>query len=548
MASPPAPLTEEEKAFFLANGYLKLTNCFTREQAADMIEGVWTRLGMSPTDKSTWTKERTRLPAHRTFDCAAFAPKAWAAICELCGGEDRVDPASREWRDSFIVNLGTAERAGVPVPPRELVEWHVDGDFFVHYLDSPEQALLVTPLFTDVAPQGGGTMICGPAIRDVARHLHAHPEGVSARMAPRAHPDFCRERNREWYVDHARGRADADFVEATGHVGDVYLLHPLMMHSATSNARRDVRIITNPRVSIREPFCFDREDGEYSLVERKTIDAVGGQEMLKCWRITMPREAVVPERLRVEEMMRREELRRLEEGQRVSKQRHMSNNPPSEMLPPELTLIVAATRNMGIGRNGTLPWTGLKKEMAYFARVTKRPEPTNTAATALNAVIMGRKTWDSIPPKFRPLKGRLNIVVSRSHPTSESQTQAAEGPVRVSSLEQALAYLKSASADSAPGVGKAFVIGGAQIYGAALGLPEARRVLLTRILSPDFECDTFFPLELDESHNAENKSGTGSWARKSKEELDAWTGETVPEGVQEENGTKYEFQLWERVD
>lgn len=46
------------------------------------------------------------------------------------------------------------------------------------------------------------------------------------------------------------------------------------------------------------------------------------------------------------------------------------------MVPPELTLIVAATRNMGIGRNGSLPWTGLKKEMAYFARVTKRITPT----------------------------------------------------------------------------------------------------------------------------------------------------------------------------
>lgn len=46
------------------------------------------------------------------------------------------------------------------------------------------------------------------------------------------------------------------------------------------------------------------------------------------------------------------------------------------MLPVELTLVVAATRNMGIGRRGTLPWTGLKKEMAYFARVTKRsPSP-----------------------------------------------------------------------------------------------------------------------------------------------------------------------------
>ncbi len=61
MASPPAPLTEAEKEFFLEHGYLKLTNCFTREQAAEVCEGVWTRLGMSPTDKSTWTKERTNV-------------------------------------------------------------------------------------------------------------------------------------------------------------------------------------------------------------------------------------------------------------------------------------------------------------------------------------------------------------------------------------------------------------------------------------------------------------------------------------------------------
>ncbi|KAI1805646.1 hypothetical protein F4811DRAFT_212305 [Daldinia bambusicola] len=319
MASPPAPLTQEQKDFFLANGYIKLSNCFTREQAAQVTEGVWTRLGMSPSDKSTWTRERTNMPSHRTFDSAVFAPKAWRAICELCGGEDRVDPQSRVWRDSLIVNLGTAEGEGKPVPPRDLANWHVDGDFFVHYLDSPEQALLVIPLFTDVVPQGGGTMICPPAIERVARHLYEHPEGVSPRMVPRAHPDFARERNLEWYMEIARSCEDADFVEAVGAVGDVYLLHPLMMHSATSNARRAVRIITNPPVSLRVPFRFDGQEEEdgYSLVERKTIAAVGDADKLKGWKITMPRERVVPERVRIQEEMKREERRRLEEEKRV---------------------------------------------------------------------------------------------------------------------------------------------------------------------------------------------------------------------------------------
>ncbi|RYP64011.1 hypothetical protein DL771_008982 [Monosporascus sp. 5C6A] len=224
----------------------------------------------------------------------------------------------------------------------------------------------------------------------------------------------------------------------------------------------------------------------------------------------------------------------------------MSNEAPAEMLPLELTLVVAATRNMGIGRGGTLPWTGLKKEMAYFARVTKRL-PSTAQPPAMNAVIMGRKTWDSIPPRFRPLKGRLNIVISRSHseqppPPPPREVEAETEAVRVGSLEQAIEYLGSAASTSPAAVtGRAFVIGGAQIYGAALRLREARRVLLTRVMN-DFECDTFFPLELSES-----QAGS-AWVQRSKAELDAWTGETVPEGIQEENGTKYEFQMWERVD
>lgn len=86
---------------------------------------------------------------------------------------------------------------------------------------------------------------------------------------------------------------------------------------------------------------------------------------------------------------------------------------------------------------------------------------------------------------------------------------------------------------------KAFVIGGAQLYQAALAKAEAKRILFTRILS-EFECDTFFPVELKVDGTAEG------WERKSKEELDEWVGETVPTGIQDENGTKYEFEMWER--
>jgi len=202
-----------------------------------------------------------------------------------------------------------------------------------------------------------------------------------------------------------------------------------------------------------------------------------------------------------------------------------TNTAPDQpnMKGPDLTIIVAATNKMGIGRNGTLPWTGLKKEMAYFARVTRRSEGGR------NAVIMGRKTWESIPPQFRPLKGRNNIVVSRSDRELDG------GHLRVRSIEGALDVAGMTKFQT-----KVFVIGGAVIYRSALEREETKRILLTRVLDP-FDCDTFFPIELREDGTAE-----GGWARKSKEELDSWVGETVPECVQVENETRYVFEMWER--
>ena len=73
-----------------------------------------------------------------------------------------------------------------------------------------------------------------------------------------------------------------------------------------------------------------------------------------------------------------------------------------------LTIIIAATKANGIGVNNTLPWH-LRNDMKYFAQVT-----SNAADGQQNAVIMGRKTWESIPKKFRPLSNRYNIVLSRN--------------------------------------------------------------------------------------------------------------------------------------
>jgi hypothetical protein len=192
----------------------------------------------------------------------------------------------------------------------------VDGDFFVHYLDSPEQALLVVPLWSDIVPNGGGTIICPAGIPIIAKHLYDHPEGVSPRMVSRHdNPTFASEgSDLSFYINIAKQMPDEAFVEVTGEVGDVYLLHPLMLHSASNNTLRKVRVITNPPVSVKEPFNFNRADGRYSVVEQKTLNALG-QENLEGWKITAERQRLVPDSAKV-----KAEMKRLEE-ERLAKQK-----------------------------------------------------------------------------------------------------------------------------------------------------------------------------------------------------------------------------------
>jgi hypothetical protein len=164
-------LTKEQVESFMRHGFLRLEGCFSVEKAQEWTATVWQRLDMDPNDKSTWNCERVNMFTHRRESVTTFAPKAWKAMCELLGGEDRVSKESATWGDGLIVNLGTPEWEGKYPHPRELDGWHVDGDFFIHYLDSREQGLLVIPLFTDIKNNAGGTMICSDAIPFIAKHL-----------------------------------------------------------------------------------------------------------------------------------------------------------------------------------------------------------------------------------------------------------------------------------------------------------------------------------------------------------------------------------------
>jgi len=301
----------------MENGFVVVKNAFTREQAAEFTKDVWVRLGVDPNDKSTWKAEKTNMPRHRMIPITDLSPKAWDAMADLLGGDDRIaiNETSGFWGDSFIVNLGLDEYENDKIiDPRSLGNWHVDGDWFVHFLDSPEQALLVTPIFSDIKPRGGGTYICPEGIGMIAEHLAAHPEGLlptglsftpstSTYADPKQHPQ---------YWSHLKEiQRCTQFVEMTGEVGDLVLAHPLMLHSASKNQLRIPRIITNPHVSVKEPFQFDRENPEdFSLVELKTLKALGVDRLP--FKPTTERRKVVPLRVQIQAAMLEEERKRLE--------------------------------------------------------------------------------------------------------------------------------------------------------------------------------------------------------------------------------------------
>lgn len=164
-------LNQEQVESFMKHGFLRLPGAISKEVCEEYTKNVWIRLGMDPTDKSTWTKERINMPKHRMTSAKDLTSTAYAAICEIVGGENRLHEGAKLWSDGFIVNLGSEETEGKAIPPKELDNWHVDGDFFIHFLDSPEQALLVIPCWSDVEPNAGATWICSEGPKRIGKWL-----------------------------------------------------------------------------------------------------------------------------------------------------------------------------------------------------------------------------------------------------------------------------------------------------------------------------------------------------------------------------------------
>jgi len=274
-SSPYRVLSEAQAEHFMQKGYVVVDGCLDRELARKWTDRAWERLGYNPEDPATWEKEIVWMNRERVVPVKGISARAWAALCDIVGGEERIDRQtmgiesqhfttinSFEWSDAFIVNLRRgADKPWVP-PSAAAGGWHKDGSYFRHFLDSREQSLLTVLLWSDVGPKGGGTFLAPDSIKVVARHLADHPEGVE--------PDGF-----TGLIERCR-----EFVEISGPVGTFAILHPFMLHASSNNHSRVPRFMTNPPIVLAEHMGLNREDpAQFSLLERTTLHALGVSRM-----------------------------------------------------------------------------------------------------------------------------------------------------------------------------------------------------------------------------------------------------------------------------
>lgn len=145
------------------------------------------------------------------------------------------------------------------------------------------------------------------------------------------------------------------------------------------------------------------------------------------------------------------------------------------------SIIVAVDAKGGIGKDGTIPWN-CPEDRRFFFGETTRPLVPDRPCDYVNVLIMGRKTWQSLP---RRLKQRVCLVVSRTLP-QHSQEDAIVFPTFEEALE---------NAGKIPDVGRIFVVGGAALYEEALQHPAATELVVSSI-GGSYNCDTFFPKEV----------------------------------------------------
>ena len=180
----------------------------------------------------------------------------------------------------------------------------------------------------------------------------------------------------------------------------------------------------------------------------------------------------------------------------------------------KFNMILAVDDKNGIWKNNTLAWR-LSKDTEYYKKTTSETQDL----AKLNVLIMWRKTWESIPSKFRPLPGRINCVLSRTIKNESINSKIDDFVLYFNSIESCLQELEKKD-----NVETIFINGWSHLYNNVLSDKRLEKIYLTRVFW-DFSCDVFFDGIPKEDFC-----------------LDSYTDE------EEEKWVKFRFEVWKRIN
>lgn len=255
MSSGIEALSEAQIERFIVDGFVRIDEAFSPSVAEGCRAVLWKALGLSPEDRSSWTKPVVRLGdfADPPFREAANAPKLHSAFDALVG---RGRWLPRMSLGTFPVRFPSAEDPGD-------AGWHIDvsldWESKPDFLDwranllSEGRSLLMLFLFSDVGEDDAPTRLRVGSHRDIARRLAPHGErGLTLREL--ASTGFAESAHRPEAL-------------ATGDAGTVYLCHPFVVHSAQLHRGTRPRLLAQPPLLPRDALALERTDGSYSPVE-----------------------------------------------------------------------------------------------------------------------------------------------------------------------------------------------------------------------------------------------------------------------------------------
>ncbi|HEY4388189.1 MAG TPA: phytanoyl-CoA dioxygenase family protein [Ktedonobacteraceae bacterium] len=274
---------------FIECGYTTVEEAFPRKQALAAQEFLWERLaerGIQKNDRSTWQEPMVRM--NENYNDPVFdqctTERLIAATEDLLGqGRRLLQTKGWGW---WPVNFASGADKLWDVPT---TGWHWDGSHFRHYVDAPDQGLLMLCIFSDIGHHGGGTLVAEGSHKLVARFLKDHP-GLELREAY----NLCNLTN-PWLAEltgkgdqpHVQNRVEyfmentyqddvtsLRVVETTGAPGDVILCHPFLYHAASQNHSGIPRFMCNRTTPLKDRMNFDRSDSDYSAVEVSIRNAI----------------------------------------------------------------------------------------------------------------------------------------------------------------------------------------------------------------------------------------------------------------------------------